>query len=193
MAGSAASAARRAVDGLYVWLVASSLLLGLSASALGSSVSGLRTAVGLTNAALYVLLALLGALGLAVSLTLLYHVVRVLRSYSLLITPYVGLSRLDEESAVRLMKDTISLYRGYAPYIVAVGSLLVVAGLALAAVAVSGMLNGRLGPGEGAFRLVVSLVYMGYGALELYLERSVVSGRLEAVRRAEAELSKAMG
>ena len=181
------------MDGLYVWLVASSLLLGLSASALGSSVSGLRTSAGLTYAALYALLALLGALGLAVSLTLLYHVVRVLRSYSLLFTPYVGLSRLDEESAVRLMKDTVSLYRGYAPYIVAVGSLLVVAGLALAAVAVSGMLSGRLGLGEGAFRLAVSLVYMGYGALELYLERSVVSGRLEAVRRAEAELSKVMG
>ena len=193
MAGDSASAARRAVDGLYVWLVASSLLLGLSASALGSSVSGLRTAAGLTYAALYVLLAILGALGLVVSLTLLYHVVRLLWSHSLLTFPYAGLSRLDEEGAVRLMKDTISLYRGYAPYIVIAGGLLAVAGVILAAVTASWIASGRLGLGEGLFRLAVSLIYIGYGALSLYLERRVMSGRLEAVRRAEEELSKVMG
>ena len=193
MAGDSAPAARRAVDGLYVWLVASSVLMGLSASALSSSVRGLTTAAGLAYVALYALLSLLGAFGLAVSLTLIYHVVRVLWSHSLLTVPYEGLSRLDEEEAVRLIKDTISLYRGYAPYIVVAGGLLAVAGVILIAVTASWMASGRLGVGEGLFRLAVSLVYLGYGALDLYLERRTVSTRLEAVRRAEAELSSAIG
>ncbi len=193
MAGDSAPAARRAVDGLYVWLVASSVLMGLSASALSSSVRGLTTAAGLAYVALYALLSLLGAFGLAVSLTLIYHVVRVLWSHSLLTVPYEGLSRLDEEEAVRLIKDTISLYRGYAPYIVVAGGLLAVAGVILAAVTASWIASGRLGLGEGLFRLAVSLIYIGYGALSLYLERRVMSGRLEAVRRAEEELSRAIG
>ena len=91
------------------------------------------------------------------------------------------------------MKDTISLYRGYAPYIVIAGGLLAVAGVILAAVTASWIASGRLGLGEGLFRLAVSLIYIGYGALSLYLERRVMSGRLEAVRRAEEELSKVMG
>ena len=170
MAGESASAARRAADGLYVWLVASSLLLGLSASVISTSVRGLATSEGLAYAALHALLALLGALGLAVSLTLMYHVVRVLRSYSLLFAPYAGPSRLAEEGAVRLMKDAVSLYRGYAPYIVIAGGLLAVAGVILAAVTASWIASGRLGLGEGLFRLAVSLVYIGYGALGLYLD-----------------------
>ena len=193
MVGSAASAARRAANGLYVWLVASSLLLGLSASVLSTSARGLMAAEGPAYSALYVLLAILGAFGLAVSLTLMYHVARVLWSNSLLTFPYGKSSGLDEEGAVRLIKDTISLYRGYAPYIVVAGGLLAVAGVILAAVTASWIASGRLGLGEGLFRLAVSLIYIGYGALDLYLERRVMSGRLEAVRRAEEELSRAIG
>ena len=189
MASGNAAVAKKVVDELYVWLVASSVLLGLSASVVGSSAKGAAAATSAAGASLDVLLALFGAVGLLISVALLYNLSRILWGHALLpYPPYARLRELGEEETVRLVKDAVSLYRGYRWYIALAGALLAAAGAALAALAVEESAGEEIA--ATLFRLVVAAIYLGYGVLDLHLERKTVLKRLAAARRLEAELSK---
>ena len=185
-AGNGASVAKKAIDGLFVWFVASSILLGLSASVMDYSVRGSLAATGIADVLLDASLALFGAVGLLVSATLLYNVLRILRRYSLL--PYAGARGLGDEEVVRLIKDVISLYRGYRWYIVLAGALLTATGVALMALAVEGNVIG--GMGASSFRFAAAAIYFVYGVLDLYLGRRIVFRRLARAGQLEGALSR---
>ena len=182
-AGGEASIARKAIDGLFVWFVASSILLGLSASVVRYSVEGLLSAVGVPLGAS---LALFGAVGLLVSAALLYNILRILRRYSPL--PYAWMRGLEGEDVVRLVKDVIALYRGYRWYIALAGALLTATGAALMALAAEGI--AAKGMGASSFGFAVAAVYLFYGVLDIYLEERTIFRRLAKAGQLEGALSK---
>ena len=189
VASGNAAVAKKVVDELYAWLVASSVLLGLSASVVGSSAKGAAAATSAAGASLDALMALFGAVSLLISAALLYSLSRILRGHALLpYPPYARLRGLGEEETIRLVKDAVSLYRGYRWYIALAGAILAATGAALAAIAVEESAGGEIA--ATLFRLVVAAIYLGYGVLDLHLERKTVLKRLAAARRLEAELSK---
>ncbi|MEM3973263.1 MAG: hypothetical protein QW320_02690 [Ignisphaera sp.] len=193
MAGNGGSVAKKAIDGLSIWFVASSVLLGLSASIVGSSVRGSLMTTGITNFLFNILLALFGVVGLLISATLIYNILRILRRYGLLPSPYNRIRGLDEEETICLIKDVISLYRGYRWYIVLVGIVLTITGAVLIALIVLAVKEGVSGGiGVILFRFVVAIIYLGYGVLDLYLERRTIFRMLVRVKQIENVLSKSI-
>jgi hypothetical protein len=135
------------------------------------------------------LLALSGVLGLLISATLIYNILCILRRYGPLPFPYARIRGLDEE-AVHLVKDVISLYRGYRWCIVLVGIMLTTIGavlIALTVLAVKESIDREIG--SGLFRFALTTIYFGYGVLDLYLERRIIFRRLARVKQIENVLS----
>ncbi|MEM0061845.1 MAG: hypothetical protein QXT53_08565 [Ignisphaera sp.] len=193
MTGNGGSVAKKAIDGLSIWFVASSVLLGLSASIVGSSVRGSLMAAGITNFLFNVLLVLFGVVGLLISATLIYNILCILRRYGLLPSPYNRIHGLDEEETIHLIKDVISLYRGYRWYIVLVGIVLTITGVVLIALILLAVKEGVSGGIDAIlFRFVVATIYLGYGVLDLYLERRTIFRRLARAKQIENVLSKSI-
>ena len=188
MTGDEVSVAKKVIDGLFAWFTASSILLGLSASIIDCSIKGSLAATGITDVLFNILLALFGAMGLLISAMLLYNTLHILRRYKLLPSPYARIHGLDEEEVVRLIKDVISLYRGYRWYIVLVGTLLTITGVVLIVPAMKGIINGEIG--ISLFRSAVATIYFVFGILDLYLERRTIFRRLARAEQLENALSK---
>ena len=108
--------------------------------------------------------------------------------YSLLLLLRRGRVLSDGE-VVRLVKDTVSLYRGYRWYLVLVGVLALGARAVMIALSIHGCVAGFMGVGESVFRFSVGLL-VAFFATTLYLEEVFMAGKLARVRSFEAVLSE---
>ena len=182
------STAKKVIDSLYLWLVVSSILLGLSVSMIDSLAKGVVVFTSISESLLNVLLALFGIVGLLISALLLYNILRIMWGHALLSYPYTRLHKLNDEEIVRLIKDVITLYRGYRWYIALAGAMLSVTGVVLMAITIKESINVELW--SSLFRFAVAIIYLGYGILDIYLDRKTIFKKLAITKQLEPELSK---
>jgi len=179
--------AKKVSSELLLWCATSSISLGVSASVIANSV---RALLAHQQVLINAFLAPLGTIWFLLSATLLYNAIRIewRHRYSLLLL-HEGRVLSDDE-VVRLVKDTVSLYRGYRWYLVLVGVLALGAGAVMIALSVHGCIAGFMGVGESVFRFSVGLLVAFFAATTLYLEEVFMAGKLARVRFFEAMLSE---
>ena len=180
--------AKKVVREIFAWFVATSISLGLSGAIISYSINTALAVIGILDILFNMFLALFGTIWLLISAILFYNIFRIIRRYALLPSPYAKLREFDDEEVVRLIKDVVSLYRGYSWYVIFVGALLTIAGGVGVVLAVKEYITG--GMYIGLFKFATTTIYLFYGILALYLEKRTVCRRLAKAKQLEDTLSK---
>jgi hypothetical protein len=187
MAG-ARDAAKKALNELFAWFIAASISCGVSASIISYSLNDALSNRDLSILLADALLTAFAAIWLLLSATMIYHILRIMKAHGVTPVTWSRIQGLSEEESADVIKDAVSLYRGYRWSVVAIGVALTAAGAVCDALAIWLFLTGAIPVTELLFRLGAGALMILYGALDLYLERVSIAKRLARVRVIEQRL-----
>ncbi|BEP17924.1 hypothetical protein PYJP_12760 [Pyrofollis japonicus] len=183
-----AAIGKRVVREILAWFTISSISLALSGSIASYFAGKALESTCILETLFNVFSALFGAIWFLISAILTYSIWRLLRKYMLLPSPYERLRELDEEKTAQLIKDVVSLYRGYRLHLAVVGALLTITGAIGTILAIREYIAEKTY--ESLIKFAAATVYLFYGLLELYLEKRTICRRLAKAQQLEDLLSE---